>query len=135
MIEESLRQELLDDATLTGLVGTRVYPGHRPQGSTEPAVTLRLARRTPLDDLNGNIGIEQSLFQIEAWATDYATAHQVAAAVIDVLEDFTGTMGSGETTTVEDCQRLVEQDALLPPVDASDTPIEYVPIQFLITHH
>ena len=135
MIEESLRQELLADATLTGLVATRIYPGHRPQGTAEPAVTLRLARRTPLEDLDGCIGIDQSLMQIEAWATDYATAHQVTAAIVDVLEDFMGTMGSAEQTTVEDCQRIVEQDALLPPADGSDTPLHYVPIQFLITHH
>jgi len=93
-MQEDLRAVLAADATLTGLVGTRIYPGVRPQGSALPAVVFLMISSLPDYHLGGPSGLESERVQIDCYGATYAAAMEVAAAVKAKLSGFSGDQGS-----------------------------------------
>lgn len=80
-LEPSIFSALTADATVSGLVGTRVYPLVLPQKAGLPAVSyLRVSGRQEMS-LSGLSGLEAPRIQIDCWATTYAGAKALAAAV------------------------------------------------------
>lgn len=89
-MKAALRSRLLADATIAGLVGTRIDWGLRPQGKPLPAITLTLIP-TPRDYHMG--GAQRTQFyrvQIDCWAATYLSADAVRHAVIAELEPASG---------------------------------------------
>jgi hypothetical protein len=85
-MQTELRARLLADATIAGLVGTRIDWGLRPQGKALPAISLTLIP-TPRDYHMG--GAQQTQFyrvQVDCWASNYKDAHTLRDAVIAELE-------------------------------------------------
>jgi hypothetical protein len=79
--------DYLDDYSgLTALVGERMSPLIRDQNETLPCVTLSLVSVDPQNHLNGAPTLDQNRVQIDSWATTYAGARAVAAAVRTALE-------------------------------------------------
>jgi hypothetical protein len=135
-IKASLKEELLADEAVAAIVVHRVYAAYRPAGTGLPALTIRRARRTRLSDLEGYIGRDESLIQIDCWAESPDAADNLADAVVDCLECFEqgGTMGTDTQTTIETAQHVTDQDSVLPPVSGSELAGHAIPVQFLITH-
>jgi len=56
-MEEALIAKLLADAGVSALVGTRIYPGVRPQAGPLPAIVFNLISATPsYSDVEGRDG-------------------------------------------------------------------------------
>lgn len=96
--EQQIVSALLDDAGVSGIVGTNIIGGRLPRNDEMPAVcyfridterTLRTGSYT-LDQ--GYTGFCRPRFQFEAWASDYNTAVQLGGAMRLVLSrlDLTG---------------------------------------------
>jgi hypothetical protein len=91
-MEEALIAKLLATAGVTALVGTRVFPGARPQGSGLPAIVLNLIAAEPSYSDDGEDGIETARIQIDCWGESYTSAKLTARAVKAALSAFGGTI-------------------------------------------
>lgn len=80
---EAIRAELVAAAGVTALVGQRLYPMLLPQGATLPAIVLTAVSDVPLNAVEGLPAerLREVRLQVDAYATTYLVAHQVAEAV------------------------------------------------------
>lgn len=70
MIETAIRQILLTDPVIAGLVGSRVYTGVMPQDPTLPAITLMKVDKLSDVILDGTVGPNTLRVQVDCWARD-----------------------------------------------------------------
>lgn len=103
--EEAIRTRLLALATVTALVGTRVYLDKLPQSPTYPCVRVSLVSEQSTYHMRGEDGLRSASVQVDAYAREvsgvdpYALAVAVAEAVHgdeagSGLSGFAGTIGS-----------------------------------------
>lgn len=127
MIRSSLRQYLVD----SDIVGTRAFPVVLPQSADLPAITY--ARTTGAYDhnLKGSSGVAIPTFELDCWAPTYEQADQIAEAVRQKMQGFSGTMGSVTVTSVilDD-----ESDHFEPAQDASDRAVFRITLRYRVQH-
>jgi hypothetical protein len=100
-IRPALRLFLLDDVTVSGLVGgTRIFPIRMPQG--EKNTSLVYNRITEASDYHmlGSSNLEQTRMQMDSWATRPDAASELANAVHDRLSGHAGIVTVGGTPQV-----------------------------------
>lgn len=83
---EELREVLLVNPTVIGLVGTRIYPGVLPQAVQLPAVVFNIISTTPENVLEGAPTLAGQRVQIDSYGKKYGDAHEVDDALRSVLE-------------------------------------------------
>lgn len=102
MIETTIRALLLADATVSGLVATRIYTGTMPQRATFPLITLKkIDKRSDLT-LDDAVGPNTLRVQVDCWAQDVDGVRALAGAVNGSddqstqgpLHGYSGTSGS-----------------------------------------
>ena len=106
-MEEALIARLLADSGVAAVVGTRVFPGARPQASALPAIVLNRISGGPEYADDGEVGLEQGRIQIDCWAATYSEAKLLARAVTACLSAFEGTVGG---TTFQFIALDIERD-------------------------
>lgn len=79
--ESVLLRMLQEDAGLSALVGSKVFPLFIPSGNYLPCVTFQRLGGRPANTLAGPSGLEEIDLLIDAWARDYHEAKAVAKAV------------------------------------------------------
>ena len=72
---------LQEDAGLSALVGSKVFPLFIPSGNYLPCVTFQRLGGRPANTLSGASGLEEIDLQIDVWARDYDEAKAIAKAV------------------------------------------------------
>lgn len=94
-IGTAIRQFLVSDATVSGLVDTRIYPDLLPQGISMPAVTYYRISTRHEGNINGSkAGIATTRIQIDAFATTRAGSNSLSEAIRK-----SGILDLGYTTT------------------------------------
>jgi hypothetical protein len=96
-IAEGLRVFLLADATVAGLVGTRVFPVILPQAAVlqqGPAITYQYVGGASDISTDGATGLTNPTFQIDCWAMTYSAMDGLFEAVRKRLNGHRGTMGT-----------------------------------------
>ena len=106
-MEEAIIVKLLGDGGVAAIVGTRVFPGSRPQASALPAIVLNRISGGPDYADDGEVGLEQGRIQIDCWAETYSGAKLLARAVTASLSAFEGTVGG---TTFQFIALDIERD-------------------------
>jgi hypothetical protein len=101
MIEEAVISYLLDNMGVKAVVGNRVFPVSRPQGSSLPAITAHRIDGAPLQADEGLLGLEPVRMQFDCWGANYSAAKTAARAVISAINAFDGNMGSVAVSLVE----------------------------------
>lgn len=101
------RTHLLGDATLTALVGDRIYPTKLPQGATLPAVVyFRSGGRTEHKAVTQMGGSTRNfVVTVQAYASRYDQADAIEEAVYNRLDVAGATVGCrplGETQDLYD---------------------------------
>jgi hypothetical protein len=97
MIHEAVYSKLKNNAGVSALVSSRVYPQKASQGVTLPCVVYqRLSTTDRLLYHNGKTNSALSRFQIDCWARTPSAALQLSQAVVGCLHGWVGTEG-GET--------------------------------------
>lgn len=91
---EDLRTLLLADADLSGIVGSRVTWGSRPQGSALPAIVLHLIGGDKRYSLGSEAGPRSARVQVNCLAANYLSAITTFRAVADILSGYSGTVGT-----------------------------------------
>lgn len=95
-MEDAIINRLLATAGVTALVGTRVYPGVRTQGSSLPALVFnRISGARDYTMIEAS-GLVESRVQIDAWAEAYNAAKALAHAVREALSGIKGTFSGIE---------------------------------------
>lgn len=91
VIEEALRTVLTGNGTVSGLVGTRIYPLVLPQGVTLPAIAYQRISgvREHTHDKTGDLA--RPRFQWTCVATTYSSAKALANAVRAALDNYRAT--------------------------------------------
>lgn len=84
--ETDLRTRLINDATVGGMVGTRVYWETRPQDSALPAIVLNLINGSRAQSLGGAMGTQGNQVQFDCMASSKADSVALRNAVIAVVE-------------------------------------------------
>jgi hypothetical protein len=125
-LETELRAYTLADATVAGLVGTRMYPQKLPQNPTLPALVYQRidTRREHAHD--GPDQLPRPRMQIAAWASSSATAWDVVNAVRERLDGYRGAMGAID---VQSCLCVGERDQDDPDTGRTGVTQDYL-IQF-----
>ena len=94
---KALRARLIDDATMSGLVGTRIYPGRAPQKPTMPYIVyhrISTVRAATLD--TGNAKVPEVRIQCDVIASTQSEVETVLSQMRIVMDNFRGT-SSGVT--------------------------------------
>lgn len=84
---------LLGDATVTGLVGDRIYPVYVPQNTPMPAITIQRISAPRVHTFDGPSGMVKSRYQFNSWGTTYGSVEQVVEALRLAIDGFVGTVG------------------------------------------
>ena len=79
--ESVLLRMLQEDAGLSALVGSKVFPLFIPSGNYLPCVTFQRPGGRPANTLSGASGLEEIDLQIDVWARGYDEAKAIAKAV------------------------------------------------------
>jgi hypothetical protein len=92
-VRVGLRAYLLDDATISGLVGgSRIYPVRLPQGQTLTSIVY--TRISGLGDhhMQGPSGLSRPRIQIDCWSQSADTADLLARMVKARIDGFQGSI-------------------------------------------
>jgi hypothetical protein len=85
-------KRLTDTASVTALVGTRIYPTTVPQQATPPFIRTSLVGTLPIDTKNAPADVDQHRVQIDCIATTYTQALNIAQAVRTSLDRYRGSV-------------------------------------------
>lgn len=96
MIETALYTYITADATVSGLISTRLYPLDLPQEPSAPAATYHRVSTVPLYTHEGDGSLDQVRIQIDSYASSVLAAKTLATAIRTRLSGFSGDM-SGTT--------------------------------------
>jgi hypothetical protein len=94
VIEKSLYYILANDATIAGLVSTKIYPNHIPQSATAPMIVYVQITGDRDHVLGSATGYVKATFQLNLWDDDYSGARTLANAVRNLLDDYSGIVGT-----------------------------------------
>jgi len=108
--KQDLFYEVTNDATVSGLISTRFYPGLAPQGATYPFVEFHTVSGN--DELchDGPLGIIRDRIQFDIVADTPDECEQIKDGFYTLLHGLSGQIGSGPTTTVSVCTFGNEMD-------------------------
>jgi hypothetical protein len=82
----TVRDILVADGTVAGLVGARVSPLVRSQDEPVPAITLALLAVNPFTTLDDPPNLDSNIVQVNCWAATYDAAQTLSAACRAALE-------------------------------------------------
>lgn len=96
VIDEGLFSYISTHATMTALIGARVYPFIIPEGATLPCMTFQRisTSRYPSHDTSGTTNLSRPRFQFDAWATTYKGSKDITDALRSILNGRKGTTGN-----------------------------------------
>lgn len=90
VMEAALIDLLLTDAAITTLVGDRIYPQRRAQGSAFPSIVSTRVSGQPLYDDDGEVGLQNARVQVDSYAENYSDAKDLSQLVRARLSAFRG---------------------------------------------
>lgn len=96
MIEHALFSILSNDAGVTALVGSRIYPIMLPQNATFPCASYSTDEGQEDDTFDGQGTFQQINIEVDAWAKTHAEMLTVGGAIKAALKNYSGTV-SGVT--------------------------------------
>ena len=122
-VEQVLRQILVDNAAVAGVVSTRVFPHDVPQGQDLPAIVYVLDDTKPLAHLAGRGGVVAD-FELMCLADGYGTAKDLAEKTREALAHYTGTVtpAGSDAMTINRVLHTSTDDVELSPLDGSGKP-------------
>lgn len=90
LIDEALRNRLINDANVTALVAQRIYLIRAPQGATMPCLTFQKIDTVPTHAYATTSRLENSRFQFDSWAKTPSESKSLADKVKSSLDGYIG---------------------------------------------
>lgn len=94
-IEEAIYGAMTGEATISALVGTRIYPGQAPQSSAFPVVIYQQASQKKVMSLTGVVNLNSYSLHLDIWGETYASVKAVYHAIREFLNGYRGALGAG----------------------------------------
>lgn len=94
VFEAGLHALIIGDATVFGIIGTRVYPNMLPQNPTYPAIVYERAGSSAVRRLGGGANRIRPRIRFHCWAETYGAAKNTAEALRDLLDGYRGAAGA-----------------------------------------
>lgn len=92
----ALRTHLVNASTSAG---DRVWPkGHVPTGAIFPYIAYQRINNSHVRHQSGGSGLAEPRYQIDCYGDRFSTADTLGSEVRELLDNFTGTLGSGDVT-------------------------------------
>ena len=113
MIEQGLFTLISSDPTISGMIGTRVYPILLPESPTLPAITYQVTRGNG-DPTFETSGLIKLYMQFDCWGKTYSDAAQLRKALVKLLNGYQGVLSDGTDLQLGQFQQPIdffEQDA------------------------
>jgi len=92
VIEEAIRNKLLNDANVSALVGTRIYTNEIPQKPTYPVILYEQINSERDFTMQGPSGIVTTSIQIRAYDSNYSGVKDLTTKIRQVLNGLTETI-------------------------------------------
>tara|TARA_S200002703_G_scaffold158352_1_gene168476 strand:+ start:1108 stop:1518 length:411 start_codon:yes stop_codon:yes gene_type:complete len=103
-IGKAIYSILSGNATVSGLVSTRIYPVVVPQDTSFPFVVFTITSEEPSHSKDGVSGLDVISFQVDCYGLEYDENTTLANAVRTALDFYKGTIGG------QNVQRIRFQD-------------------------
>lgn len=126
---KGIRTYLLNQTSITDLVSTRIYPSTFPEGVIFPAVRYTIVSQFRQQLVGGASGMVESSVQFDVYASTHISANQIAEALREVLQGFSGSMGSEYVWSV---QMSTGREMYEAAADASDEGLYRVIMDFAV---
>ena len=128
MISQAIYNILNSNASVAGVVGTRIYPNTAQQGDALPYIVYRKISKLPTDVKDSGTGFDKTRIQIDCFHTTYANCEVLAGYVRSAMDRVKGSYGSMTIlqTVYED-----ENDVLLGFQEDSDK-VYQIAVDFLM---
>jgi hypothetical protein len=91
-LEKAIRSVLINDAGVSAIVGSKVYPQQRPSGKLLPVIVYQTVFQSINQALEAQSGIRRSRLSIEVMDNAYGDTKDLLKAVEDALIDYSGTV-------------------------------------------
>jgi hypothetical protein len=103
---------------LTGFLSCSVYPGYRPQSSTDPCVTYQRKTGGYTAMLSGAASFTRPIFDIAVYSADITNCISISETIREKLQGFSGTLS---TRNIWFIALIDESDSYFSPVDSAET--------------
>lgn len=122
MLEIDLRNYLLEQESVTDLIGNRFYPGWIPKNAVMPSVAFFIVSGSRYHDID----IAYPRVQMSIFSKRYLEAKKIASNIINCLRRFKGIMGDTKIIQIvfENEHDMFE----------SDTEIHHIAVDFKIIY-
>lgn len=90
VMEAALINLLLSDVAIVAVVGQRIYPQRRAQGSVYPSIVSTRVSGQPQYADDGEVGLQNARVQVDSYAENYTDAKDLAQLVRTRLSAFSG---------------------------------------------
>lgn len=101
-IESALYSYLSTKASVTAVVGIRIYPQVAPDSAAYPFITYNVTNEQHDHSMGGATGLANPSIQIDVWAETVANRVAIAEVVRNALDGFRGNMGT-ENLNIRNC--------------------------------
>lgn len=95
-IEANLKLLLKDSPDVLNLSGGNIVAGNLPAGVAGPAIVIRPINSQPNYSIVGEVGINDSVIQIDCFHSSRPLCHDLAEAVRNRLSGYSGSAGDCE---------------------------------------
>lgn len=101
--EAALKSHLQADATISGLVADRIYPGIRQERAPTPAVTYQVIAFDQVSNLSGRDGSLRNVrVQVDCWSLAHSACLELEAAVRARMDTAASTFRATLTSALDD---------------------------------
>lgn len=132
-IETALYSYLSNKATMTALVGTRIYASVPPSAPVYPFVTFQVINNQPAHHMGGAVGLTDVTMQIDAWAFLVSEQQAISEALRNALDGFKSTMGT-ESLDIRKCFLDTRNTFQEPDKQGKNLPVHRASLDFSIWH-
>lgn len=117
MVENAIYSILSNDADVTALVSTRIYPMTAPQGTALPYIVYAREATDHHEVLAGSAGFARATMSVESFATTYLSARAIAEKVRLALQ---GNSGTHASVVIDGVNLAGDRDVQIVPQNAED---------------
>lgn len=131
-IETAIYGWLSDGGSVAGLVGTRISPEYRREGTALPAIIYSVDGREAVRHLGGSAALESFEITITNMASDAAGARALAAVVKTRMEANLGWATTYDGTAVKSAYRTSEALERIDDAEGTDDGVRAVRQSFTV---
>lgn len=110
IVGKAIYDILTNDAPVSGVVGTKIYPLRISQNVSSPAISYTTYSNNATDTKSGVSELDQIMFQVSSFDKSYEVAADLNEKVRTALDRKSGTYGTLEIQSIQYLNTVTEFD-------------------------